>query len=161
VTKDPAFADTFFKNSVAASALPDYAPLLDQAGLKLRPANPTAAWLGNVRLKAIGTEVRIDGAPAPDTPLYRAGLDNGDQIVSLGGTAITSDADAAAALRRYKPGQTTDITYRQRGFERRARLTFLADPAVEVVRYETAGVEPTAQQLAFRTAWLGPDTAAN
>jgi predicted metalloprotease with PDZ domain len=161
VTKDPAFANAFFKNSVAASALPDYAPLLDQAGLKLRPANPTAAWLGNVRLKAIGTEVRIDGAPAPDTPLYRAGLDNGDQIVSLGRTAITSDADAAAALRRYKPGQTTDITYRQRGFERRAKLTFLADPAVEVVRYETAGVEPTAQQLAFRTAWLGPDTAAN
>ncbi len=161
VTKDPAFADAFFRTSVDAEALPDYAPLLDQAGLKLRPANPSAAWLGNVRLKTTGTDVRIDGAPAPDTPLYRAGLDNGDQIVSLGGTVITSDADAAAALGRYKPGQTADITYRQRGLDRRATLTFLADPTVEVVRYETAGVKPTAQQLAFRAAWLGPDVVAN
>ncbi|KQM89631.1 MULTISPECIES: M61 family metallopeptidase [Sphingomonas] len=161
VTKDPAFADAFFRTSVDAEALPDYAPLLDQAGLKLRPANPTAAWLGNVRLKTTGTDVRIDGAPAPDTPLYPAGLDNGDQIVSLGGTVITSDADAAAALGRYKPGQTADITYRQRGLDRRATLTFLADPTVEVVRYETAGVKPTAQQLAFRAAWLGPDVVAN
>ncbi len=161
VTKDPAFADAFFRTSVDAEALPDYAPLLDQAGLKLRPANPTAAWLGNVRLKTTGTDVRIDGAPAPDTPLYRAGLDNGDQIVSLGGTVITSDADAAAALGRYKPGQTADITYRQRGLDRRATLTFFADPTVEVVRYETTGVKPTAQQLAFRAAWLGPDAVAN
>ncbi len=161
VTKDPAFADAFFRTSVDAEALPDYAPLLDQAGLKLRPVNPTAAWLGNVRLKTTGTDVRIDGAPAPDTPLYRAGLDNGDQIVSLGGTVITSDADAAAALGRYKPGQTADITYRQRGLDRRATLTFLADPTVEVVRYETAGVKPTAQQLAFRAAWLGTDAVAN
>jgi predicted metalloprotease with PDZ domain len=74
---------------------------------------------------------------------------------------ITSDADAAAALGRYKPGQTADITYRQRGLDRRATLTFLADPTVEVVRYETAGVKPTAQQLAFRAAWLGPDVVAN
>lgn len=161
VTKDPAFADAFFRTSVDAEALPDYAPLLDQAGLKLRPANPTAAWLGNVRLKTTGNDVRIDGAPAPDTPLYRAGLDNGDQIVSLGGTVITNDADAAAALGRYKPGQTADITYRQRGLDRRATLTFLADPTVEVVRYETTGVKPTAQQLAFRAAWLGPDVVAN
>ncbi len=161
VTKDPAFADAFFRTSVDAEALPDYAPLLDQAGLKLRPANPTAAWLGDVRLKTTGTDVRIDGAPAPDTPLYRAGLDNGDQIVSLGGTVITSDADAAAALGRYKPGQTADITYRQRGLDRRATLTFLADPTAEVVRYETAGIKPTARQLAFRAAWLGPDAVAN
>jgi len=111
--------------------------------------------------KATGTEVRIDGAPAPGTPLYRAGLDNGDQIVSLGGTSITSDADTAAALSRYKPGQTADIVYRQRGLERRATLTFVADPTVEVVRYETAGITPTARQIAFRTAWLGQDIAAN
>ncbi|RZM17068.1 MAG: M61 family peptidase, partial [Sphingomonas sp.] len=70
VTKDPAFAAAFFKTSIDASGLPDYAPLLDQAGLKLRPANPTAAWLGNVRFKTTGSEVRIDGAPAPGTPLY-------------------------------------------------------------------------------------------
>ena len=161
ITRDPAFADAFFRNSVDAAALPDYAPLLDQAGLKLRAAKPTAAWLGNVRLVATGTDVRVDGAPAPGTPLYRAGLDNGDQIVSLGGTPITSDADAIAVLARFKPGQTADIAYRQRGLDRRARLAFVADPTVEVVRYETAGVTPTARQLAFRTAWLGPDALAN
>ena len=161
VTKDPAFAEAFFTNSVDASALPNYAPLLDQAGLKLRPANPTAAWVGNVRLKTSGTEVRVDGTPAPGTPLYRAGLDNGDQIVSLGGTPIASDADVTAALGRYKPGQTADITYRQRGIDRRAKLTFVADPGVELVRYETTGATPTAAQLAFRTAWLGSETVAN
>ena len=46
VTRDPAFARAFFDTSVHASGLPDYAPLLAQAGLVLRPADATRGWAG-------------------------------------------------------------------------------------------------------------------
>jgi predicted metalloprotease with PDZ domain len=46
VTGDAAFADGFFASTVNASGLPDFAPLLAQAGLVLRPAAPRHGWIG-------------------------------------------------------------------------------------------------------------------
>src|SRR3546814_3597286 len=44
LTGDPAFAKAFFDASIRGSALPDFAPLLAQAGLVLRAANPQHGW---------------------------------------------------------------------------------------------------------------------
>ncbi|RZJ98500.1 MAG: PDZ domain-containing protein, partial [Brevundimonas sp.] len=88
-----------------------------------------------------------------------AGLDGGDEIVRLGDTVIDSQAGWDDALKALKPGDTVAITFIQRGVERTVQLTLGSDPAVELVRVEAAGVEATPEQLAFRAAWLGADTA--
>lgn len=160
VTGDPAFAWAFFDASIQRSEMPDLAPLLAQAGVVMKPRNPTGAWAGPARLQVADTVVRLAGATAPDTPLYLAGLDSGDEIVRLGDTAIDSQANWDDALKALKPGDTVAITYIQRGAERTAQLRLGTDPAFELVRIETTGGAATPAQLAFRNAWLGQETAA-
>lgn len=158
VTGDQAFADAFFALSVQGSELPDIQPMLAQAGILMRPRNPTAAWAGPVRLQVNGETVRLATATVPGTGLYLAGLESGDEIVALGDTVIDSQAGWDDALKALKAGDTVAVRFIQRGAERSAQLTLGNDPNVELVRIETTGVQPTAEQLAFRTAWLGAET---
>lgn len=158
VTGDQAFADAFFALSIEGSELPEIQPMLAQAGILMRPRNPTAAWPGPVRLQVTGETVRLASATVPGTPLYVAGLESGDEIVALGETAIDSQADWDDALKALKPGDTVAVRFIQRGIERTGQMTLGNDPNVELVRIETTGATPTPQQLAFRTAWLGAES---
>ncbi|MET4896735.1 PDZ domain-containing protein [Sphingomonadaceae bacterium jetA1] len=158
VTGDQAFADRFFARSVDASGLPDFAPLLAQAGLTLRPAHPKAAWAGGTPMSPSGSEtgLTLGGATAPGTPLYRAGLDKGDQIIAADDTPLTTVEAWTALLAGHQPGDTITLTVRQRGMERQATLALVADPGVEIVPNERAGLSVTAAQQRFRRSWLGP-----
>ena len=157
VTGDQAFADAFFALAVEGSELPELQPMLAQAGILMRPRNATGAWAGPVRLQVTGQTVRLAGAAVPGTPLYAAGLESGDEIVSVGDTVIDSQAHWDDALKALTPGDTVAVRFIQRGTERTGRLTLANDPNVELVRVETTGAQPTAEQLAFRTAWLGAE----
>lgn len=157
VTGDTAFARDWFARTIEGSDLPDFAPLLAQAGIVIRPSNLTAAWAGTVRLPATGAPV-IATALAPDTPLYAAGLDRGDQIVAVGDKAIAGAADWTAAVGAAKPGDEVSIRFLQRGVERSATLRFTADPSFNLMRVEAGGGTVTPEQLAFREAWLGAAT---
>ncbi len=158
VTGDPAFAARIFDTMIRGSELPDFGPLLAEAGVVIRPANPTAAWAGAVRLPATGAPV-IAAPLAPGTPLYEAGLDRGDQIVAVGDKAIAGQADWIAAVAAAKPGDEVQVRFLQRGgVERSATLRFAADPSFRLVRAEADGGSITPEQLAFREAWLGAPT---
>ena len=159
-TGDQAFADAFFAASIEGSALPDFAPLLDKAGLKLRRKSPKKAWLGASRVKVSGTDVILDAPPAPNSPLYAAGVEVGDRIIGIGRFEFGNEGDWTDALERLKPDEATTIKFVQRGQTREAPLKIAADPTLEVVRFEKADLKPTKAQLAFRKAWLGEDTAA-
>ena len=155
VTRDPAFADAFFARTVHASGLPDFAPLLKQAGLVMRPVDATRGWAG-LTLRQGGREKInvVDAAPAPGTPAYQAGLDLDDELLSIDGKP-TDGQDVTAVLAAHKPGDRVVVRFRQRGVERQGSLRLAADPAFTVVRRETEGVAVTPAQLAFRKAWLG------
>jgi len=157
VTGDAAFADAFFAASIRGSALPDFAPLLAQAGLALRLENEGRAYLGPGPVSVAGTAVTLARDTVPGTPLYQAQLTRGDRIVSLGRFRIESQADWTGALARHRPGDRAEIRFVQRGRERTAQIVFAADPTIEIVRTETAGGTVTPAQRAFREAWLGPD----
>ena len=160
VSGDRPFADQFFAASIKGSALPDFGPLFAQAGLKLAPKNPNKAHAGAADLQVSGDAVTIGRTPPPASPLYQAGLDRGDRVLSLGGSPIATAADWDQALLRHKPGDEVEIRFVQRGRERQARLKLAADPALEVVRYEAAGLPVTPAQKAFREGWLGRDTSS-
>jgi predicted metalloprotease with PDZ domain len=157
-TGDQAFADAFFKASIEGSALPDFGPLLDQAGLKLRPKSPKKAWLGAARVKVNGADLIVDAPPVPNSPLYAAGVELGDRIVSIGRFEFANEADWTDALDRLKPDEATTVKFVQRGQTREAPLKVAADPTLEVVRFEKADLKPTEAQLAFRKAWLGAES---
>lgn len=157
VTGDAAFSERFFKTSIEGAELPDFEPLLARAGLKLRRKAPKRAWLGALRIRVNGAEVLLAEPPAPNTPLYVAGVESGDRIVGIGRFEFASEADWLDALERLKPDEATSVRFIQRGQVREAPLKVAADPSLEIIRYETANLKPTKAQLKFRDQWLGAD----
>jgi len=151
---DRAFANDFFRRYVRGRDAMDYAVLLAQAGVLLRQAEPNAAWAGDLRLAYDSGGAELRSQAIVGTPLYAAGIDRGDRIVSVGGAAVASEAAWTAALAAHKPGDTVPVVFEQRGMQRTARLTFAADPRLEAVTFESVGQQPTAKEEAFRASWL-------
>ena len=155
VTREPAFAKAFFDGSVHASGLPDYAPLLRQAGLVMRPVNAKRGWSGLTGTAGEGGVVVVAQSPRPDAPAYAAGLERGDVILAVDGKPVADPTALQAALDAHAPGDRIAVRYVARGVQRDATLRLATDPSFEVVRGETAGVTVTPAQMAFRAAWLG------
>jgi predicted metalloprotease with PDZ domain len=152
---DPAFAADFFRRYIRGSEAPNFAVLLAQAGVLLRPAHPGAAWLGDLRVRFDSAGARVLEGTDIGTPLYNAGIDRGDLITSLDGKALPSDDAWDAILSAHKPGDVVPIRFEQRGETRQARVTFAANPRLEAVTFESVGQQPSAAEKAFRDAWLG------
>jgi predicted metalloprotease with PDZ domain len=157
VTGDAKFAAEFFSKYVEGNDLPDYAPLLAQAGLKLRPRSAGKASFGRVAWGREGQSVTIRGGVLIGEPLYKAGLERGDEVLSVGRLTIDEEGDVAKALGKQKPGDKVPVRYLRRGQERTVEIALDEDGTLEIVRLEDSGGTPTEAQLAFRAAWLGTE----
>ena len=96
------------------------------------------------------TGVKVSSAPLAGTPLYAAGVSNGDLLLSLDGRTIGSEADWNAMLAARTPGDSAALRFRQRGREVHAVVRLTADPRVELSPTD----QPTEAQRTFRESWL-------
>jgi predicted metalloprotease with PDZ domain len=156
LTGDAAFAREFFSRYVHGNDVPDFEALLASAGMVLRRSRPVSATIGRV-----GLRYGQDGAVIADyttvgTPIYDAGLDQGDRIIELDGRALRSPADLAAVLEGKRAGDEITVRYASRGSERSAMIVLAENPALEVATYEAAGQEVDGAVRAFREEWLEP-----
>jgi predicted metalloprotease with PDZ domain len=159
LTGDAAFAKDFFARYIAGREVVDYESLLAKAGYQMRKARPGKIWLDAVVREQGGALV----VAAPTNwlgAMYKAGLDRGDKILSLDGQAVKTMADVQAVLERHKPGDTVAIEFEQRGVAKSAQVTFLEDPQIEVVAFETINQELTAEMKKLRASWLGSQIAS-
>jgi predicted metalloprotease with PDZ domain len=153
-TGDAAFANDFFARYIEGREVVDYEPLLAKAGFQFRKARPGKVWL-DAQLREQGGVLSI-GAPTLATgPLYKAGLDRGDKILTFDGQPVAKPSDVQAILEKHKPGDTIPIEAEQRGVKKTVQLTFTEDPQVEVVSYESLNREVTPEMKKLRTEWLG------
>ena len=81
---------------------------------------------------------------------YNAGLDNGDEILSIGGIKLAEVDDVEEILSRYRPGQTAEVTFIRYDEERTVEVTFKASMVLESTINERAG----RQKRAKREAWI-------
>jgi predicted metalloprotease with PDZ domain len=154
VTGDRAFADDFFDRYITGREIVDYAALLANAGVAVRKANPGAATLGQAGLQLRNGRVTFAGITLVGTPWYMAGLDSGDQILTLEGVDITSLDQIARITAAHRPGDTVPITFLQRGQTRTATITFVEDPRLVTVPFEQAGMPVTDAIRQLRADWL-------
>jgi predicted metalloprotease with PDZ domain len=158
VAGSPDFAQQFFARYIQGHDVADYITLLGRAGLVLRPLNPGAAYAGGLQLQTGSDGVRVATDVPFDTPAFAAGLDREDRVLSIGGTAVTTESTVREAIARRKPGDEVSIVFERRGGERvTSTLRLVADPRVEVITTEEAGRMPTSAQRAFRKAWFGSE----
>jgi predicted metalloprotease with PDZ domain len=153
VVKDRAFANDFFDRFVEGREAADYGSLLAAAGYALHLRFPDRGWIGNVQARETGGGVSVTGLAPFGTPVYDAGLDLGDVIVTIDEKPATLAAWTAITTR--KPGETVVLTIRRRdGKTASVTITVKSDPAVTIDDLaKTATLTP--EQKAFREAWLG------
>jgi predicted metalloprotease with PDZ domain len=155
VAGDRELARDFFARYVTGRESPDFGALLAPAGLVLQPVAPGRAWLGDLRLDG-RDGLRVGTLVAPDAPVYRSGLEEGDLLNALDGKEVRTPADVAAVLDAHKPGDRIDVTYTDRRAQPiTANVVLGEDPHVTIVPVERAGGQLTPEQAAFRAAWLG------
>ena len=78
----------------------------------------TAGRFGNTK------ELLVFSAPASGSPAEEIGLQDGDQILAINETEITSRSELIAAIVSYKPGDVVDVKIQRDGlvFSRQAKL---------------------------------------
>jgi predicted metalloprotease with PDZ domain len=151
VAGDRAFADDFFARFVHGRDIPDYAKLLEPAGIVVRSRTPDAAWTGLQMDRADAT--RVGSLVAFGTPAFNAGIEAGDVITSIGGTAFTT---LAAALKGRKPGEEVAVEFRRPSGETvQSTIALGEDPGLQAATVESTGGTLSPAQKAFREAWMG------
>ena len=156
VSGDRSFANDFFSKFVEGRQVVDYAALLARAGLVMRKSAPGRPFAGEAELAAGGgVALRVTGLVPWESPLYKAGVAQDDQLVTLDGTALTSMANWNQALMRHKPGDRLALRFVRRSGEIvNTTLVPDEDPRIEIVPMEKIGGILTDDQKRFRESWL-------
>ena len=158
LTHDRAFADNFFDKYVEGREVADYARLFLLAGYVLKPASDRG-WIGGGQLVSAASDGLSVGAAdrggAPSvvpfgTPLYDAGVDEGDIITTIDGATATMSL--WGSITQKKPGDKVVLGVKRRdGVVVQAIVTLKADPNLQSSPVDN----PTDAQKAFRVGWLG------
>jgi len=155
VTKDTAFANSFFRDYIYGTEKSDYKNQLEKAGLNLEKANPGKAWMGNFRMEAAENGLRITSNTLKGQPVYNAGLDYDDVITELDGKPVANADDIQSVMAAHQPGDKIAVKYIHREKMNEAEITLQEDASLKVVTYEEEGKPVTETIQQFRKAWLG------
>lgn len=155
VTQSTDFSKTFFAKYIYGADKADYAKLLAPAGYAFKRAKASEAWLGNVRFTVANNKLAISSPVIKETPLYLAGLENGDIITKIDDQEIKDNQALADFLKTKKPTDVVKVSF-ERGEETlTTNLTLANNPAIEVVSFEKEGLTITPAIEAYRKSWLG------
>ena len=156
VSGDRMFTNDFFTKFVEGRDVVDYSRLLARAGFVVRRRTPGRAFAGQVNLQPAGSAVRVGGLVPWESPLYKAGVAQDDQLVNLGGVDLASPNAWDDALSKRKPGERVALRFVRRSGEIvNSTIALEEDPRVEVVLIEKSGGTLTDDQRRFRDSWLG------
>ena len=151
VTEDAAFARDFFERYVRGRDAPDFPALLAAVGLEVGLAREGAAWLGPLAMRFDDGGAILLGTPLIDSPLYDAGVDRGDRILSIDGVAISTPAQLTGVLASTAPGDPVQIRYESRGETFTVTVPMAADPTL-TGRWLADGTM-SATQASLRVGW--------
>jgi predicted metalloprotease with PDZ domain len=157
VTDSTEFAQNFFDKYIRSGKQVDLKPLLAKAGFALQQAHPKQAVIhfGGSKIDYQGGTTTISSNTQVGSPLYRAGLDVGDEIQSIDGQSINNARDMQRLLALHQPGDELSISYASLGDSYEATIILAANPELEVRTFEQAGKSLTDEISQFRQDWLG------
>lgn len=154
VTNDRSFASNFFSNYVYGHQPFDYNSSLQKAGYQLQKVNANAAWLGGVDFMESMSGLMVNSNTIIGTPLYQAGVDIGDQIISINDVPVRSARSVTKVLEPYKPGDTVSLVFRHRDETKTVQIVLAENPALVVVANEQLNVTVTDEMKKVRAQWL-------
>lgn len=150
----PELATEFFSRFIEGREAPDYARLLEKAGFVVRKKNAGRSWLGATVVDRDG-KVIVDDRALLGSPFYEAGIEEGDVIVEIDERPVTGASYLQAIADHVGPGTTMQVQIDRYGELIQTEVTLAEDPELEVVTFESAGLQLTGPQRELRASWIG------
>ncbi len=148
---DSTAAARYFEQYVYDSQLPDLKMLFADYGIGWEVERPDSVGFFGLRTRNSEDGLRVVGTVYRNNPLYAAGLESEDIILSIDGKEVT-DRDAFDTLiGDLRIGKQYAMRYRQNGIEQEGRFTAAADPSFKLVWQ----VDVKKRVAERRRAWLG------
>lgn len=149
---DERFASGFFQEYIHGSNLPDFQTLLLGMGVKVKDSFGDQLFLADYRLTVDQEGILVNRYPKKSSPLYNAGLENGDRITHLRREKISSHAQIEEILRQTEPGDSLAITYEQLG---RVKYGYIVPAKRKALSLSLESPSEAEQKLL--NAWLSND----
>ena len=129
--------------------MPDYNRLLESVGVSFDQANPERATLGTPVAIENGRGILQSNAIV-GSPLYEAGIEQGDEILFIGGQPLQGASSINELMSGYNPGDRVEVVFKRWGEERTAEVGLDADPEI------STKIDPDADEeaLARQKQWL-------
>lgn len=144
------FANEFFAKYILDSQMPDYTALFKNMGVNFINRSAGKASLGgNVAKQRNGWQLTSNASVG--SPVYNAGIEKEDVLLSIGGTTLDDNANIGKILDDHKPGDVVEVKYRKMwGVEKTMRVTL-----TESLQFATS-IDDKASKKAKdrREAWL-------
>lgn len=141
------FSSHFFNSYIFDSQMPDYKSLLASVGVNFEQTKQEEASLG----VKINTKFVLSSNPFKGSAAYKAGLENGDELLSINGIVIGPETKPADYLAQFNPAQTVTVVFKRFGVQKETQLTFDANAS-----YSTSLIEKVKRKIETkRVAWLG------
>lgn len=142
------FAETFFETYIYKSGMPDYEDLFNFVGFNLQ--RKSDAGFSGISVKHEDGKIFIANNPKINTPAYEAGLDIGDEIISLDGMKVQDIEKWKEIHDSKKPGDRMRISINRHGENYTKTVNFIKDPTYHI----SLDPEATKIQLQHRAQWL-------
>jgi predicted metalloprotease with PDZ domain len=142
----------WFANYVRGVEPLPYDMALGAAGLVLVKTPSSQPYTAGIAIERDERQSFRLGAIRTDSPAERGGLQQGDVLLTIGGSSVSRD-NWISVLNRYKQGDRIPVTVRR--FRQTVELTIqLGPPEVYDFRIEEIP-NPSAEEKAIRAKWLG------
>lgn len=142
------FAAEFFDRYIYKSEMPEYEDLFESVGLKLEQNNEKVYF--GVSLNESEQTLKISGNPKMGSPAYKAGLTDGDIILTANEISITSMKAWEDLLNERKPEDELNIKFSRYGKKYNTVIKLLPDPTYTISINESASEKALKQ----RSEWL-------
>ncbi|MBW8242305.1 PDZ domain-containing protein [Muricauda oceani] len=148
------FGDDFFNNYIYKSNMPDYTSLMDSVGVLLEQPEGTPYFGAYVSMSPDASGYMVLRNTLMDSPAYKAGLDNGDTILSINNKPFTEGQSFDEYLKQFSLGETLKVKFTRFGEEKNTEMVLTPSPDYTFSLMEDKEDKPSKKMLEQRKEWL-------
>ncbi len=158
MTGNAGFAEDFFQNHIYSNQLPDYASLFERAGYKFVKKNPGRTSVGYLRLQFENGKSFLASPPLFSSPIYDAGISEGDEILLIDGQPVTDYAELNYIIGTRRAGDEIKIRFLHNGNLKESSIKLVEDNQYILIPNEKFSIRIKEEETALRQSWLSGKT---
>lgn len=149
-----AFGDNFFGQYIYKSGMPNYKELMASVGVALKQPEASPYFGAYVSMRADETGYAILRNTKIGSPAYKAGLDNGDVILSINNKPLVKGQSFDDYLKQFSLREVLLVKFKRYGEEKTTKIILTPSPDYAFNLMEDKDEKPSKKMLERRKEWL-------